>query len=105
MAAAGVLAASVMCAQAAPPSSSNDALAGPTPKISLAAAVATAEQHAKGKARHAEFERTRQGQWVYDIEVSDGTKVIDVRVDAETGTVLTSLDDTADADDGQDKED
>ena len=82
----------------------NDAVAIATAKTSLTQAVTTAEQHAGGKATHAEYEHARQG-WVYDVEVVNGTKVFDVRVDADKGTVISSAEDTADHEKDDDKDD
>lgn len=82
----------------------NDALAIVTAKIPLVQAVTTAEQHANGKATRAEYEHSKQG-WVYDVEVVNGSKVFDVRVDADKGTVISSAEDTADRDDEHDKQD
>ena len=50
----------------------NDAMSINKAKISLAQAVATAEQHVVGKASRAEYEKSKQG-WVYDVEVVSGT--------------------------------
>lgn len=87
----------------------NDAL--PTPEanghISLIQAVQTAELHAAGKARQAEYEHSRQG-WVYDVEVINGSKVFDVRVNARSGVVISSQEDKPDGpgeNDDKDKED
>ena len=82
----------------------NDALAIAKAKVSLIQAVTTAEQHTGGKATHAEYENSKQG-WVYDVEVVNGVKVFDVRVDADKGTVIASVEDKAEHDDGQDKDD
>ena len=82
----------------------NDALAVAQAKISLAQAVAVAEQHAGGKASRAEYENSRQG-CVFDVEVVNGAKVFDVRVDADKGTVISSAEDTADRDDEKDERD
>ena len=73
----------------------NDALAIMNAKISLVQAIAAAEQHANGKATRAEFDRTLQGG-LYDVEVVSGGKVFDVTVDADKGTVLSSVEDTGD---------
>ena len=67
-------------------------------KISLAQAVTTAEQHVNGKAARAEYEYSKLG-WVYEVEVVNGTKVFDVQIDADKGTVLSSTEDPADRDD------
>jgi uncharacterized membrane protein YkoI len=82
----------------------NDAMALTKAKISLVQAVTTAEQHANGKAAHAEYENSKHG-WVYDVEVISGTKVFDVKVDADKGTVISSAEDKADRDDDHDKQD
>lgn len=82
----------------------NDAMAISHAKISLAQAVAAAEQHANGKASKAEYESTKAGR-AYDVEVVSGNKVFDVKVDAEKGTVLASTEDKADHDDGHDETD
>lgn len=82
----------------------NDALAITRAAIPLAQAVATAEQHANGRAARAEYENSKQG-WVYDVEVVSGAKVFDVKVDATKGTVIASSEDTADRDDEHDEKD
>lgn len=82
----------------------NDALAITKAHIPLTQAVTVAEQHANGKALRAEYENSKQG-WVYDVEVVSGTKVFDVRVDADKGAVISSAEDKADRDDDQDKQD
>jgi uncharacterized membrane protein YkoI len=43
--------------------------------------------------------------WVYDVEVVTGTKVFDVRVDANKGTILSSAEDQADTADEGDESD
>lgn len=91
-------------AYAANGATENDALAVGKARIALVQAVTIAEQHAKGKASRAEYENSRQG-WVYEVEVVSGTKVFDVRVDADKGTVISSAEDTADHDDDHDKPD
>ena len=70
----------------------------------LAQAVTAAEQHANGKAIRAEYEQSKPG-WVYDVEVVSGAKVFDVKVDADKGTVISSVEDKADRDDDHDKKD
>jgi uncharacterized membrane protein YkoI len=82
----------------------NDALSITKAKIPLAQAVTTAEQHINGRASRAEYENSKQG-WVYDVEVVNGAKVFDVRVDADKGTVISSAEDKADRDDDHDKQD
>ena len=73
----------------------NDALAIAKASISLTQAVAAAEKHVGGKALQAEFER-HKGQWMFDVEVVKDGKVMDVKVDATTGKVLSATEDAAD---------
>jgi uncharacterized membrane protein YkoI len=73
-------------------------------KISLTQAITAAEQHASGKASRAEYEQIKTG-WAYDVEVVAGTKVFDVRVDADKGTIISSIEDKNDRDDEHDKKD
>ena len=73
----------------------NDALAITQARIPLSQAIAIAEQHANGKAARAEHEHTKQG-WVHEVEVVSGNQVFEVRIDANQGTVLSSVVDTAD---------
>ncbi len=82
----------------------NDALAIETAKIGLTQAVTTAEQHVGGKASRAEFEK-HKGQWVFDIEVVTGKKVMDVKVDPTSGKVIAEIEDKADRDDDHDHAD
>jgi uncharacterized membrane protein YkoI len=73
--------------------------------ISLESAVAIAEKHANGKAVRAEYERQKDGTWVYDVEVKSGDTVNEIKVDANKGTVMASTTDPKDADDDDDKAD
>lgn len=82
----------------------NDAAAINGTKITLSQAIGTAEQHVQGKAARAELERSK-GNLVFDVEVVNGSKTFDVKIDADKGTVLASTDDKTDHDDGQDKDD
>lgn len=82
----------------------NDALAVEAAKISLTEAIAAAEQHAGGKASRAEYER-HKGQWVFDVEVVKGKKVLDVKVDSASGKVIAAEEDRADHDDDHDQAD
>ena len=82
----------------------NDAITVVNAKIPLTQAVIAAEQHANGKAIRAEYEQSKLG-WVYDVEVVSGAKVFDVKVDADKGTVISSVEDKADRDDDHDKKD
>jgi uncharacterized membrane protein YkoI len=88
-----------------PKSQGNDAGPVASARISLDAAVAVAEKHVQGKAVRAEYEQQKEGSWVYDVEVSTGSKVFDIKVDADKGTVIASTEDRADADDDGDKAD
>ncbi|MGO4475037.1 PepSY domain-containing protein [Massilia sp. 2TAF26] len=99
-----VVAASGTAAYAAKAGMENDAMAINKARIPLTQAVAVAQQHVNGKAARAEFEHSKQG-WVYDVEVVSGSKVYDVRIDADKGSVISSAEDKADHDDDQDKED
>lgn len=80
----------------------NDALAIANAKIPLVQAVTAAEQHVKGKAAKAGYEKTKSG-WAYEVEVVSGNKVYDVKVDAEKGTVLASREDKADREEEHDE--
>lgn len=82
----------------------NDALAIESARIGLAEAVNAAVQHAGGKASRAEYEKSK-GQWVFDVEVVNGKKVMDVKIDASTGKVLRATEDKVDHDDDNDADD
>lgn len=82
----------------------NDAIPPAEAKVSLQQAIAAAEQAANGKATRAEYEQTKAG-WVYDVEVVSQSKVFDVRVDGDKGTVISSAEDKADNDDAHDQQD
>lgn len=88
-----------------PKSQANDAGPVASARISLDAAIAAAEKHVQGRAVRAEYEKQKEGSWVYDVEVSAGSKVFDVKVDADKGTVIASTADRADTDDDGDKPD
>src|SRR5581483_3671545 len=83
---------------AATDSAENDPLAVMSAKIDLRGAVAAAEQRVGGKASKAEYER-HNGEWVYDVEVVKDRKVMDVKVDGMTGSVIAATEDKADKDD------
>ncbi len=85
-------------------SADNDALGIADAKTSLTQAVTTAEQHVGGKASRAEYER-QQDQWVFDVEVVNGNKVMDVKVDPASGQVLAATEDKADHEEERDKAD
>ncbi len=89
---------------AAKASGDNDAQHIQQATVTLAQAVTAAEQHVHGRAVRAEFERTRQG-WGYDVEVIQGSKVFDVKVDAAKASVLSVTEDGMDRDDDHDKRD
>lgn len=96
------IAATGVAAYAAKGGMENDAMAINKAKISLTQAISVAEQHAHGKAASAEFEHSKQG-WVYEVEVVSAAKVFDVRVDADKGTVISSVEDKEDHDNGHDE--
>ena len=98
------IAAAGTAAYAAQGGMENDALAIAKARIPLAQAVATAEQHANGKAARAEYENSKHG-WIYDVEVVSGAKVFDVKVDADKGTVISSAEDKSERDDDHDEQD
>jgi len=85
--------------------SADRAVAVPYTAISLDAAVAAAEKYAHGNAIGADYEKQKDGKWVYEIEVRSGLKVFDVKVDAEKGTVIASTESKADADDRDEQAD
>lgn len=95
------LSAGVFAAQAINNDATTDAS---TAKISLTQAISVAEQHTAGKATRADLEH-HKGVLTYDVEVLSGTKVLDVRVDAAKGMVISSNEDKRDEDDGEDKQD
>jgi len=82
----------------------NEAAALAQAKVSITQAIATAEQHANGKATRAELEQSKVGL-TYDVEVVSGTKVFDVKVDADKGTVISSAEDKADREGDEDNQD
>ena len=82
----------------------NDALAIENTKIDLSQAITAAEQHVGGKASRGEFEK-HQGQWVFDVEVVQGKKIMDVKVDSTSGKVIVATEDKADHDEDRDQDD
>ena len=91
-------------AYAAKADKEDDALAIVTAKITLTQAIAAAEQHVGGKAAKAELEQSK-GQWTFDVEVvKDAKTVMDVKVDATSGKVLSATADKTDHDDENDKD-
>ena len=85
-------------------SAENDALAISGAKIGITQAVTAAEQHVGGKASRAEYEQ-HKGQWVFDVEVVNGKKVMDVKVDPTSGKVIAATEDKSDHDDDHDAAD
>jgi len=81
-------------AQAASPRE-NDGRMITEAKVDLANAVTVAEDHVGGKATHAAFEPSH-GQLLYDVEVVGDHQVMDVKIDAMNGQVLSARADRAD---------
>ncbi len=96
-------AAAMGIAHAAQPAE-NDALAIRGASIDMRQAVTVAEQHTGGKAARAEYEQ-HKGQWVFDVEVVNGKKVMDVKVDPTSGKVILATEDKIDHDDDHDHAD
>jgi uncharacterized membrane protein YkoI len=82
----------------------NEAAALAQAKVSISQAIATAEQHTNGKATRAELEQSKVGL-TYDVEVVSGAKVFDVKVDADKGSVISSAEDKANHENGEDRPD
>ena len=82
----------------------NDALAISGAKIGLSQAVTAAELHVSGKASRAEYEKYK-GQQVFDVEVIKDRKVMDVKVAAANGSVISAVEDKTGHDDSHDKTD
>lgn len=80
--------------------SENDASGIEGSKLSLVQAIALAERNVNGKATRAEFESTVLGR-VFEVEVVNGDKVYDVRIDAEQATVISAVEDANDHDDDE----
>lgn len=75
--------------------SENDALALSKAKISLTQAIAAAESHVQGRAVRAELE-DENGALVYGVEVVKGAQAMDIKVDSNSGQVLSAQADQAD---------
>ncbi len=73
----------------------DDAAALAQAKVSISQAISVAEQHANGKAARAELE-DENGKMVYGVEVVGAGKTTDVKVDINTGQVLSAKADQAD---------
>lgn len=65
--------------------------------VTVSQAIVIAEQYAGGKANQAQFE-SKRGQSFFEVEVVNGTKIMDVRIDAHSGTVMGSKEDKPDSD-------
>jgi uncharacterized membrane protein YkoI len=94
-------------AYAARAAKQEDAFAITSAPVSLVQAIAAAEQHVGGKAAKAELE-DENGVWVFGVEVvKDATTLMDVKVDATTGKILSASADAADngSDDHEDEND
>jgi len=103
LAAAAVLTASV--AWASQGTAPQDALAGPPVAVTLVQAIEAAQLHHAGShATRAERRSGRGGDVAYDVEVVAGTQTFDVKVDARTGALISSVEDHDDAND-DDKDD
>jgi len=98
---------SVYAAQFDDQSGENDALvitnSMANAKVNLGQAVTTAEQQVGGKASHAEFEH-HHDRPAFDVEVVKGNRVMDVKVDAINGQVISARADQADHEDEHDSE-
>ena len=84
----------------------NDALADlAKAKISLVDAVNAAQLHTDGQATRAELEGER-GTTVFNVEVATADqKVLDVRVDAITGSVLAAREDKRESGEREEQDD
>lgn len=83
--------------------SENDTVAAPA-RVSLAQAVALAEQHTNGRASRAILEQTRAGS-VYEVEIVTPGQVLDVSVNAESGAIVSAREDAADSGRNEDEHD
>lgn len=82
----------------------NDVIAFTAAKITMTQAITVAETLVGGKAHNAEFKRVKvlgvavPGTYAYNVEVLvAGVRVFDVKVDANSGAVLSSVEDLPDA--------
>lgn len=69
--------------------------------VSMVQAIQAAELRGSGKARRAEYENSKQG-WVYEVEIVSANRVIDVRVSAVDGSVLSAKEDAEDREERED---
>ena len=95
LAASAIVASSLVYASRDVNEEHNDAAALAQAKISLSQAIAAAEQKVSGKAVRAELE-DENGTLVYGVEVVNGGKSTDVKVDIATGAILSAQADQAD---------
>ena len=96
--AAGVATAGGLAYAQQPGVTHNDAMANAAQaRISLAQAVATAEQHTGGRANRAEIQN-ENGRLVYGVEVANGAMAMDIKVDAIDGSVVSAQADHVDHD-------
>jgi uncharacterized membrane protein YkoI len=75
------------CANAEPPKA-----LPPSAKFSMLDAINAAQQHSQGKAIHAEYEQQKDGKWVYEIKVANGTTLTEVKIDTNDGAVVSTRD-------------
>src|SRR3981081_1694064 len=88
--ATGVAAAGGFAVAQQPGAKQNDAAAELAhASISLVQAITTAEPRPAGRPAHAELEN-ETGRLVYGVEVTDGAKTTDVKVDATNGKVVSA---------------
>lgn len=104
LAALSILSATAIGTAYAAASAENDALDIGSATITMTQAVTAAEQHVGGKAARAEYERHNK-QLVFDVEVVKGNTVMDVKVDPNSGKVISATEDKADSDDEHDEAD
>jgi hypothetical protein len=74
---------------------SNDAIGISETKVGQIPALATAEQHASGKATHADFRRNRKWER-YEVEVVTGIKTLDVRSGESSDVIVVEAEAHAD---------
>lgn len=97
-----VLAGTTTLAAQASETAGNDAQGIKQATIPLGQAVKVAVEHTGGQATRAEYEKTEQGP-AYDVEVVNRDQVWDVRVNATTGDLISSVNDPSDQDDQKDQ--
>ncbi len=78
-----------------------DAQAVLNTKLSLVQAVGAAEQHAGGRAIRAELENDN-GRIVYGVEVIGRNQVTDVKIDANSGQIVSAQADAGGAHEAED---